>query len=182
MSHDLQKEKKKKKHVQSMADSSLWSGGHADGHITQQQFSPLFVPTVVWSQLSWGLGSTIHKYQAAAFSSIVVVIYKVHALHFLTQPPKGSSPLRPCPCRSNTALVDLFYPPTSPLAQQRSLRSRHGCCLSAPPEASCFTAMTPALLASSAHLQSDGTNKKDQYRNQTPFNTDAPDGIKAKER
>lgn len=110
MSHDLQKEKNKK-HVQSMADSSLWSGGHADGHITQQQFSPLFVPTVVWSQLSWGLGSTIHKYQAAAFSSIVVVIYKVHALHFLTQPPKGSSPLQPCPCRSNTALVYLFYPP-----------------------------------------------------------------------
>lgn len=116
----------------------------------------LFAPTVIWSQLSWGLGSTIHKYQAAAFSSIVIVIYKVHALHFLTQ-PQGSSPLWPCPCRSHTALDFLFYPPTSPLAQQRSLRSCHGCCLSAPPAASCVTAMTPALLASSAHLQSDGT-------------------------
>lgn len=154
-----------------MADSSLWSGGRADDHITQQQFSPLlFAPTVIWSQLSWGLGSTIHKYQAA-FSSIVIVMYKVHALHFLTQ-PQGSSPLWPCPCRSHTALDFLFYPPTSPLAQQRSLRSYHGCCLSAPPAASCVTAKTPALLASSAHLQSDGTNKGDQYRNQTLFNTE----------
>lgn len=70
-----------------MAYSSLWSDARADDHIAQQQLSPLlFVPTVVWSQLSWGLGSAIHKYQVAAFSSIFVVVYKVHALHFLAQP------------------------------------------------------------------------------------------------
>lgn len=142
-----------------MAYSSLWSDGRADDHITQQQLSPLLlVLTVVWSQVSWGLSSTIHKYQVAAFSSIFVVVHKVRALHFLAQPPQGSSSLRPRPCRSNTAVIDLFNPP-SPDAQQRSLRSHHGCRLSAPPAASCFTAMTPALLASSAHLQSDETKK-----------------------
>lgn len=85
MSYDLQKQKK---HVQSMAYFSLRSDGRAVDHIAQQQLSPfLFVPTVVWSQLSSGLGPIIHQYQVAAFSSIFVVVYKVHTLHFLTQPP-----------------------------------------------------------------------------------------------
>lgn len=147
----------KTKNVQSMAYSSLWSDGRADDHkAQQQQLSPLlFVLTVVWTQLSSGPGSTIHKYQVAAFSSISVVVYKVQALHFLTQPPQDSSLLWPRPCRSNTAIVDLYPPPPpSSLAQQRSLRSHHGCCLSAPPAASRCTAMTPALLASTASLQS----------------------------
>lgn len=47
-----------------------------------------FVPTVVWSRLSSGPGSTIHKYQVAAFSSIfVVVLTKSTPLHYLAQPP-----------------------------------------------------------------------------------------------
>lgn len=98
-----------------MAYSSLWSDGRADDHkAQQQQLSPLlFVPTVVWTQLSSGPGSTIHKYQVAAFSSISVVVYKVQALHFLTQPPQDSSLLWPRPCRSNTAIVDLYPPPTT---------------------------------------------------------------------
>lgn len=41
-----------------------------------------------------------------------------------------------------------------------------------PLAASCVTAMTPALLASSAHLQSDGINKADQYRQQTLLDTE----------
>lgn len=50
MSYDLQRKKKNKKHVQSMAYSSVWSDGRADDHIAQQQLSPLlFVPTVFWS-------------------------------------------------------------------------------------------------------------------------------------
>lgn len=92
----------------------------------------LCVPTVVWSQLSWGLGSSIHKYQAAAFSSIIVVIYKVHALHFLTPS------LQKAPALFDHVSADptqLFFsllntrPPSPSLARQRSLRSRHGCCL-----------------------------------------------------
>lgn len=34
-----------------------------------------------------GPGSTLHKHQVAAFSSIFAVVYKVHTLNFLRQPP-----------------------------------------------------------------------------------------------
>lgn len=46
-----------------------------------------------------------------------------------------------------------------------------------PPAASCVTAMTPALLASSAYLQSDGINKADQYREQTLLDTEMEEDI-----
>lgn len=125
--------KKKNKHVQSMADSPLRSGAFfffVDGR-SQQQFPPLFCSYcgLESAQLRTGR-STIHKFQATAFSSIIILIYKVHALHFLIQPPKGSSPFRHSFC------LLVFTPPTFPRGQQRSLRSRHGCCLSAPPEVS----------------------------------------------
>lgn len=54
-----------------MAYSSLWSDGRADDHIAQQQLPPFLICSYCSLESAhWGLGSTIHKYQVAAFSSI----------------------------------------------------------------------------------------------------------------
>lgn len=135
MSHDLQKQNKEKNQtcaINGRLSPQKWCFFFffADGR-SQQQFPPLFCSYcgLESAQLRTGR-STIHKFQATAFSSIIILIYKVHALHFLIQPPKGSSPFR------HSFRLHVFTPPTFPRGQQRSLRSRHGCCLSAPPEVS----------------------------------------------
>lgn len=54
---------------------------------TQHSSNSLFVPIVVWIWLSSALSPTIHTCHFAALSSIFEVVSKVHALHFVAQPP-----------------------------------------------------------------------------------------------
>lgn len=62
-----------------MADGSLWSGGRAHDHMVQQRFRCLCSS---WSLASAPDETPLFTSTRPPFSSIVVVIYRVHALHF----------------------------------------------------------------------------------------------------
>lgn len=132
-----------------------WCFFFVDGR-SQQQYPPLFCSYrgLESAQLRTGR-STIHKFQATAFSSIIIVIYKVHALHFLIQPPKGCSPLR----HSSRLLVlnPTLLPPWPAEVAKESPWLLSVCSSRGFPH---FAATTPARPASSANLRSDGTEKR----------------------
>lgn len=141
MSHDLQKQNrkqnknKKQKTKRCAINGRLFPLKWCFSRWPLTAAIPSFILFLVWfggSSVDDWAARLIHKFQATAFSSISIVIYKVRAHHF-----------SPCSLLKAAALLDTapvcsIFKPThlSPRGQQRSLRSRDGCRPSAPPEVS----------------------------------------------
>lgn len=156
MPDGLQKKKTNKKHKQSTEFSSLWSDGGAGD---QRASATLTGVNCSYSSL----GSAIHNKQV---NSILILVYKVYALHFFT--------LRLHPCLTTSTHIrkqqfgfGCFFPPSSPSQVEVTKLSSgfFSCSLMS-------TAMTPAPPVSSARLQSsDAEREKSSRVHSSPYHT-----------
>lgn len=146
MPDGLQKNKQKK-HKQSTEFSSLWSDGGAGD---QRASATLTGVNCSYSSL----GSAIHNKQV---NSILILVYKVYALHFFT--------LRLHPCLTTSTHIrkqqfgfGCFFPPSSPSQVEVTKLSSgfFSCRLMS-------TAMTPAPPVSSARLQSSDEERGKEF-------------------